>query len=202
MNNISKDNLIAFENKVKELWEDGQLPYLLHLCGGNEDQLINIFKEIDDNAYIFSGHRSHYHYLLSGGDPQRLLDLIANGDSMFVFDKKRRFFTSSILGGTAAIAAGVALACKMLGEEKAEVWCFVGDGACDNGHVHEAKRFCASRGLPCVFIEEDNNRSVSTTKEERWGYVGGYRKLDLSYTYTPTYPHAGSGCNFKIEFKR
>ena len=43
---MNKQELIDFELRIKAVFEQGKLPYLIHLCGGNEDQLIEIFKDI------------------------------------------------------------------------------------------------------------------------------------------------------------
>jgi len=71
-NKITKDELIAFEERIARLFEQAQIPYPIHLSGGNEYQLIEIFKEINERDYIFSTHRSHYHYLLAGGSHENI----------------------------------------------------------------------------------------------------------------------------------
>ena len=53
----TKDMLIAFESRIGELYLDNQLPFLFHLSGGNEDELIEIFKEIAPGDYVISNHR-------------------------------------------------------------------------------------------------------------------------------------------------
>lgn len=195
------EELIKFENKIKEMFERGELPFLMHLCGGNEKQLIDIFAKIKEGDYVFSTHRSHYHYLLKGGPEKKLLEKIKNGDSMFVFDKKLNFFTSSIVAGAACVAAGVALALKKK-KSKKNVWCFVGDGAEDEGHFYEAVRYVDGWNLPCTFIIEDNDRSVNTPKKDRYGKsIMRWPKCVKRYEYKPVYPHAGSGCKFTIKFK-
>jgi TPP-dependent pyruvate/acetoin dehydrogenase alpha subunit len=78
---MNKQDLIDFELRIKALFEQGKLPYLIHLCGGNEDQLIEIFKDIKPDDWIFSSHRSHYHYLLAGGDSDVLEQMIREGRS-------------------------------------------------------------------------------------------------------------------------
>ena len=40
----TKEKLIEFEKKIGELYLDNKLPFLFHLSGGNEDQLIKIFE--------------------------------------------------------------------------------------------------------------------------------------------------------------
>lgn len=240
MNHCTKEQLIAFETRIKELWEAGDLPFLIHLCGGNEDQLIELFQEVQPGDWIFSTHRSHYHYLLSGGSPERLEQLIRTGNSMFVFGKTAhphssalisgdqrlqcKFLSSSVLAGCCGIAAGVAWGIKESQKSKVEspkpelpdsrlktqdprhprVWCFLGDGAEEEGHFFEAAMFVEGHDLPCTFVIEDNDRSVDTLKHQRRGrgmttMWSGFRCV-RRYRYTATYPHAGSGCKHQIEF--
>lgn len=188
---MTKQELIDFESRIAELYRQGELPFLFHLSGGNEDQLIEIFKEINEGDYVLSTHRNHYHALLHGIPPNELEEKIKNGRSMFIFDRKRNFFTSAIIGGTPAIAAGIALALKRKGS-KQKVWCFVGDGIEDTGHLWEAARYVDGHELPCTFIIEDNNRSVTTSKEERWGKAVDpvFPACVRKYKYEITYPHA------------
>ena len=42
-----KSFLIDFETEIKEIYEDGKITAPVHLSGGNEDQLIEIFKDGD-----------------------------------------------------------------------------------------------------------------------------------------------------------
>ena len=55
----NKEELISFENKIGDLYLDNKLPFLFHLSGGNEDNLISIFENIDQNDYVISNHRNH-----------------------------------------------------------------------------------------------------------------------------------------------
>lgn len=198
---MTKKDLINFENEIANLYRDCKVPFLFHLSGGNEDQLIEIFKEIKDDDYVLSTHRSHYHALLHGIPPEELKSKILNGRSMFIFDRKRNFFTSAIIGGTPAIAAGIALALKRK-KSNQKVWCFVGDGIEDTGHLWEAARYVDGHDLPCTFIIEDNNRSVETTKEERWGRSTKpqFPNCVKRYEYVITWPHART--NDKIDLSK
>jgi TPP-dependent pyruvate/acetoin dehydrogenase alpha subunit len=196
-----KEELVNFEKKICDIFETGELPFLIHMSGGNEDQLIEIFEQISDKDYVFASHRSHYHYLLKGGSEADLERIIRNGDSMFIFEKKLQFFTSSILAGTCGIAAGVALSFH-LRKMSNKVWCFLGDGAEDEGHFYEAAKFVESLNLPCTFIIEDNDRSVVANKEQR-GSTAHLTcfKCVKRYQYNPTYPHGGTGTKTWIKFK-
>ena len=188
----TKEELISFENHIGDLYIDNKLPFLFHLSGGNEDQLIKIFEDINDGDYVISNHRCHYHALLHGISPEVVEDRILNGRSMFIYDREKNFFLSAIIGGTTAIAAGIAWALKRKGSDK-KVWCFVGDGTEDSGHLYEAVRYVDGFDLPCKFIIENNNRSVEATNEERWGKTADYvwnSPSIIKYYYDITYPHA------------
>ena len=188
---VTKQDLINFELKMVQNYKSGKLPFLFHLSGGNEDQLIEIFKDIKSDDYVLSSHRNHYHALLHGIPADELEQRILNGRSMFIYDRQKNFFTSAIIGGTPAIATGIALALKRKGS-KQKVWCFVGDGTEDTGHLFEAARYVDGFDLPCKFIVEDNNRSVCTSKEERWGKATNpiFPDCVTRYSYDITYPHA------------
>lgn len=202
MNHATADDLLQFEHRITELWESGDLPFLLHLSGGNEKWLVDFFGQIKEGDWIFSTHRSHFHALLSGISQVRLENLIRGGDSMFVFDRGRQFFSSSILAGTSCIAAGVAWSLK---EEASDnrVWCFLGDGAEEEGHFYEAVMMVTGHNLPCTFVIEDNNRSVDSSIEERIpnGFRMQWPDCVIRNHYTPIYPHAGNGSKKLIQFK-
>lgn len=188
----TKQELIDFENHIGDLYLDNKLPFLFHLSGGNENQLIEIFKNIRPNDYVISNHRSHYHALLHGIPPETVEDRILNGRSMFIYDRVRNFFCSAIIGGTPAIAVGIAWALKRKGSDQ-KVWCFIGDGTEDNGHTYEAVRYADGFDLPVTFVIENNNRSVESTNEERWGSTADYAwnsSRVIKYKYDITYPHA------------
>lgn len=198
-------SLIEFESRVKSWWEAGELPSLVHLCGGNEEELLKIFEGVRSQDWVFTSHRAHYHALLKGIPESELEHFIRTDRSMFIFDRARRFYQSAILGGCCGIATGVARAISDSGEN-AHVFCFLGDGAADNGSLYEALLYATGHRLPITFIIEDNDRQVDTSIEAR----RGPHWLDFAmeapclrrYQYEPTWPHAGSGCQHQIAFNR
>jgi TPP-dependent pyruvate/acetoin dehydrogenase alpha subunit len=196
---MTAHDLINFELRIRRLFAEGKLPYLIHLCGGNEIQLIQIFNEIHPQDWVFSTHRSHYHYLLHGGDPDTLEQMIREGRSMFVFDRRRNFYSSSVLAGTCGIAAGVAQTLAESGS-KQKVWCFLGDGAEDEGHFYEAVNYVDGKNLPCSFIIEDNDRSVDSSKSQRGRGRVVWPPCVRRYHYVPEYPHGGVGLKEMVAF--
>lgn len=201
--NHTRESLIAFEERVRSLWESGEAPSLLHLSGGNEGQLLDIFKQIRKQDWILVSHRAHFHLLLKGFPEDKLLDLIKRDLHMFCYSKELRIYQSAILGGCCGIGVGIAQAIKESGED-AKVFVFVGDGGCENGALHSAAMYASGHRLPIEFWIEDNDRQVDTPKLVRRG-----TKLEPiwpdcvnRYEYTPTWMHAGSGCSHQITFKR
>lgn len=202
LNYATAEELRAFERGIAAQWEAGELPYLLHLSGGNEEWLSAFFDRINEGDWIFSTHRNHFHALLAGLKPARLEGLIRSGDSMFVYDRSRNFFTSAILSGTACIAVGVAYGLKSKGSNN-QVWCFNGDGGEENGHFAEAVTMAEGHDLPITFIIEDNCRSVNSSIRERVPseFRLSWPKRVIRYHYKPVYPHAGNGTSKRIVFK-
>ena len=120
---------------------------------------------------------------------------------MFVFDRAMNFYSSSIVAAAPAIAAGVAWALKRKGSTQ-RVWCFIGDGAEDEGHFYEAARYVDGWDLPCMFIIEDNDRNVVASKRERRGNDRfDWPNCVQRYTYMSTYPHGGTGTPGWLKFK-
>ena len=62
----SAQELKDFVAEIATLHDEGYLPFAIHLPGGNEDALIEIFKRIKPGDYVFSTHRNWYHSLLHG----------------------------------------------------------------------------------------------------------------------------------------
>lgn len=201
----TRESLIAFEDRIRILWEEGELPSLLHLCGGNEEQLIDIFANIRPQDWVFISHRGHYHALLKGMTDNDLEALIRHDRSMFIFDKYLHIFQSAILGGNCGIAVGVAKAIQDSGED-AHVYVFLGDGAADNGSLYESALYATGHNLPVTFIIENNNRQVDTDETTRRGPNHAAFSMNApcieQYYYEARWPHGGSGCAHQINFKR
>jgi len=192
MENLSKEELLEFEREIKDAYEAGKMRSPVHLVGGNETQLIKIFKNINPEDWVFSTHRSHYHALLKGVDKEWLKNEIFQNRSIHINNKEHKIFTSAIVGGNLSIALGVALALKRRGS-KSRVWCFIGDMAAEMGVFHECAKYASGHDLPITFVIEDNGMSVNTPTKKVWGEKQNDSSNIIRYTYTRLYPHHGSG---------
>lgn len=189
-------DLLAFEADMTALFEQGQIRAPLHLAGGNEQALIDVFKGIDlAHDWIAVGWRSHYHCLLAGVPPEKVKEAILDGRSITMCFPEYRVISSAIVGGIAPIAMGIAWGIKRRGEP-GKVWCFIGDMTARTGIVAETMHYAMGHKLPIQFVIEDNGKSVCTPTDNVWGN-GGYAPV-LHYRYELTRPHVGVGKHVKF----
>jgi len=181
---------MKFEKEIIDLFLDKQIRAPVHLSDGNEEQLIEIFEDVDENDWVFSTWRSHYHALLHGIDPVWLKREILAGRSISVTSKYPKFFSSAIVGGILPIAVGVSVTIKRDGD-KEHVWVFVGDMTAETGIYHETYQYAKRHELPMTFVIEDNGLSTNTPTQKVWG--GGNDIDTVDYSYDTRYPHVGIG---------
>jgi TPP-dependent pyruvate/acetoin dehydrogenase alpha subunit len=189
---MNKKNLIDFEKRVQSAYEAGKIKAPVHLSGNNEDMLIDIFKKIEPNDWVFSSWRNHYHALLHGFDEEKLFNLILEGRSMGINSIEDRFYSSSIVGGSLPIALGVAQSIK-LKNEKTKVWCFIGDMTFETGTFHECYKYSRNFNLPIEFVVEDNNMSTNTPTDLTWNKKSEIPNDVFYYQYERNFPHHGTG---------
>ena len=63
MINLDKNDLINFEEKIAEKFNNAEIKAPVHLYYGNEDDIINIFQNIKIEDWVFCSWRSHYQCL-------------------------------------------------------------------------------------------------------------------------------------------
>jgi len=191
----TKEKLDAFSQEIASLYEQGKIRSPIHLCGDNATQLIEIFKLVKKEDFIFSTYRSAFHWLLSGRSEEELKKQILEGHSMHIYGDK--FFTSAIVGGTAPIAVGVALALKMQ-KSKQKVWVFLGDAAYECGIVRESIRYSIGHNLSIKFVIENNGYCVRAKTQEVWG-IGKSNKV-IEYKYKRKFNHAGCALDGQTKY--
>lgn len=188
---IDAEDLISFEKEVAEAFEAGWVHGPIHLSGGNEEQLLRVFKHVGKDDWVFSTWRNHYHALLHGIPKARVMAQILAGRSMNLTFPEHRFYSSAIVGGILPIAVGAAYALKKKSCQR-KVWCFVGDMAASIGSFYEANKYAERQELPIRFVIEDNGVSTNTPTQEVWGN-GRWTDKTHYYCYTRTHPHSGIG---------
>ncbi len=177
---LSSDELINLYKKMLTIREFEQritkdagkikAPFV-HAYTGEEAIAVGACAAINiESDYITSTHRGHGHFLAKGGDVNSLmaelygkLDGICKGrgGSMHVADfSKFMLGANGIVGAGPPLALGVALASKMRNEGKV-VLTFFGDGAANQGMLHESMNLAAVWKLPVIFMLENNGYAWS-----------------------------------------
>ena len=78
------------------------------------------------------------------------------GGSMHLFDQSSGFYGSvPIVAGTVSLAVGAAMAAKMQGTNDIGV-AYIGDGAVEEGVVHESFNLAKVHNAPILFVIENN----------------------------------------------
>jgi len=153
------------EEVIAEWVERGLARTPCHLGIGQEAVAVGVSAHLQPRDRVFGGHRSHAHVLALGGDAYRLLAEILGrhdglsrgmGGSMHLVDRAVGFHGSvPLVGATIPIAVGAGLAAKMDGEGAVAVSYF-GDGASEEGVLHESLNLASTLGIPVLFVCENN----------------------------------------------
>ncbi len=95
-----KEELIEFETKIGDAFNNGEIAAPIHLYHGNEDQIIEIFKDIDiKNDWVCCTWRNYDQGLLKG-IPKNIMETnIREGKSMVANLPESKFICSYIVGG-------------------------------------------------------------------------------------------------------
>ncbi len=194
---LTKDELISFEEEIASVFNSGGIRAPVHLYNGNEEQIIDVFRKVRTQDWVFCSWRAHYQCLLKGVPRLLVREEILAGRSISLCFPEHRIFSSAIVGGVLPIAVGAAMSIKRRAED-ATVFCFLGEMTSETGIAHESIKYSRNHRLPIHFIVEDNGKSVCTDTREVWNQ----QKLSFEaitddyvtyYRYTTKYPHAGAG---------
>jgi pyruvate dehydrogenase E1 component alpha subunit len=155
----------AFEERVADLVQAGEIKTPCHLYIGQEAVAAGVCANLRPEDTVWGGHRSHGHYLAKGGDLRSAMAEIfgratgcsgGRGGSMHLVSPDRGILgTVPIVAATVPLAVGAALAAKLQRKDTVAV-AFFGDGTLEEGHVHEAMNLAALHRLPVVFVCENN----------------------------------------------
>jgi len=160
-----------FENRAAELFADGRIPGFVHLYAGEEAIAVGICSLLTDRDFITSTHRGHGHCIAKGVDLKQMMAELygkapgackGKGGSMHIADvSKGMLGANGIVGAGGPLACGSALMAKVLGTDQVTI-CFFGDGAAEQGTMHESMNLASIWKLPVVFVCENNGYAQTT----------------------------------------
>jgi pyruvate dehydrogenase E1 component alpha subunit len=165
----------AFEEKIQALHKSGDVRGSVHLCIGQEAGPAGACDALGQADALFATYRGHG-WAIGRGTPLHPLfaELLGRatgvnggrgGSAHFSAPEYGFYGENSIVGGGASHAVGAALAGKYDGTDRLAISVF-GDGAMNQGAVHEAMNFAAVFNLPVLFLCENNRYSELTPIRE------------------------------------
>ena len=161
-----------FELKVIEVHSAGEFTGAAHPYIGEEAVAVGACAALKDTDYIAGNHRSHGHPIAKGGRVDKAMAELygrvdgyckGKGGSMHLADFSIGILgESGILGSSVPVAVGAALAAKIRGEDFVSL-VFFGDGASNQGALHESMNLASVWDLPVIFLCENNQYAVTTS---------------------------------------
>lgn len=179
----------GFEERVRELALSKQIIGSVHLCIGQEAIAVGACAALEPQDTVFATYRGHG-WALARGVPMApaFAELLGRatglnggrgGSAYFTAPEHGFYGENSIVAGGAPTAVGAALAARYDDSGRVAVVAF-GDGATNQGAMHEAMNFASAFALPVVFVCENNAYSELTPiadmvgEPELWRRAAGY----------------------------
>jgi pyruvate dehydrogenase E1 component alpha subunit len=172
-----------FELRTMAAYQQAKIGGFCHIYIGQEPVVVGTFAALEHDDPVITAYRDHGHALARGMDPNACMAEMfgrltgcakGKGGSMHMFDKPNHLFGGhGIVGAQTPLGLGLAFATKyhrtvMKGTDRKKVaLCFLGDGALNQGALHEAMNLAAlpSISSPVIYIVENNSYSMGTSIE-------------------------------------
>ena len=180
--------IMLIEQKIIDLYPSDLIQSPVHLSIGQEAVSVGLCAALLPQDKVFINYRGHAMYLARGGDLKQCFGELmgretgickGKGGSMHLADPANGIMgASAVVASTISHAVGAALANKIRGENSVFIANF-GDGATEQGVLHECLNLAALFEVPVLFLCEDNGLAVHARKNERQKY--NLEKLVLAY---------------------
>jgi len=161
-----------FEERAGQLYGMGLIGGFCHLYIGQEAVVVGMQAAIGENDAVITSYRDHGHMLACGMDPKGVMAELTGrsdgyskgkGGSMHMFSKEKNFYGGhGIVGAQVSIGTGIAFAQKYRGDGGITL-AYFGDGASNQGQVHESFNMAALWNLPVVYVIENNKYGMGTS---------------------------------------
>jgi len=187
-----------FEYQAAEHLKQGMVNPPIYLSVGTEFipplLMYTLYSMKVDKCHIFTQHRCHSYFLTLSQNYEGLVRELCGktdgcnegyGGSASLSHTKNTDYKmwghSGLLGDQIPIACGAAHASQEL------TICVLGDAAAEEDYALAAFGYAITKKTPILFICEDNNLSLLTTKAERrsWDIVDVVKGMGLKYQHLP-----------------
>lgn len=167
------------EAEIKKEYPKDEMKTPMHMSLGQEGIAAGVCAALPKNSHCYGTYRSHALYLAWTEETDAFFaELygkstgVAGGKagSMHLASPDHGLMaTSAVVATTIPLALGDAFEAKYNNLDRITA-VFFGDGATDEGAFWESLNFACLMKLPVLFICEDNDLSIHTTKSARRGY--------------------------------
>ena len=161
-----------FEEKAGQLYGMGLIGGFCHLYIGQEAVIVGMTAVQQPQDTVITGYRDHGHMLACGMDARGVMAELTGrsggyskgkGGSMHMFSREKKFFGGhGIVGSQVSIGTGLGFAHKY-GNDDGVCFCYMGDGAVNQGQVYESFNMAALWKLPVVYVIENNRYGMGTS---------------------------------------
>jgi pyruvate dehydrogenase E1 component alpha subunit len=178
-----------FENRCGQAYQQAKIGGFCHLYTGQEAVAVGTIRSLNGDDPVITAYRDHGHALARGMDAGACMAEMfgkatgcakGKGGSMHMFDKPNWLFGGhGIVGAQTPVGVGLAFAAKyeleVLGQalpnpgvqagqgaKKKVALAYLGDGALNQGALHEAMNLAGLWSIPVIFVVENNGYSMGT----------------------------------------
>jgi pyruvate dehydrogenase E1 component alpha subunit len=174
-----------FEEKAGQLYGMGLIGGFCHLYIGQEAVAVGMQHALREGDSVITAYRDHGHMLATGMDPRRVMAELTGratgyskgkGGSMHMFARDKKFYGGhGIVGACTPLGTGLAFAHKYR-DDGGVTLCYFGDGATNQGQVHEAFNMASLWKLPIVYVIENNKYGMGTSIERSSAVTELYKR--------------------------
>src|ERR687888_2714272 len=146
-----------FDERALALYRAGEMRGTTHPYIGMEAVGVGVMLALRPDDWVTSTHRGHGHTIAKGGDPNKMMAellgratgyCVGKGGSMHIADMDKHMLgANGVVGGGMGLATGAALTAKLQNTGSVAV-CFFGDGALNQGVLHEVSNLASIWNLP------------------------------------------------------
>ncbi len=161
-----------FEERAGQLYGMGLIGGFCHLYIGQEAVVVGMQAAIEASDAVITSYRDHGHMLACGMEPKGVMAELTGraggyshgkGGSMHMFSRENNFYGGhGIVGAQVSIGTGVAFAQKYRNDGGVTL-AYFGDGASNQGQVHESMNMAALWDLPVIYVIENNKYGMGTS---------------------------------------
>ena len=167
------------EERIIEMYPSDKIQSPVHLSIGQEAAAVGVVYGLSDSDWLFINYRGHAYYLARKAPlkaffaelmgKRTCLSKGKDGSMHLAAPSHGVMGASAIVASTISHAVGAGLAGKIKKQDNIYV-SIIGDGALEQGVLHESLNFASLNKIPVLFLCEDNGLAVHSPMTERQAF--------------------------------